>query len=247
VVDLRILRHRGLSVSLVVLSISFGAYFAGFVIVPQWQQAWLGFTATQAGYSSSFSAIAGLLTAPLVVMLMPRLDPRLLVSGGIVWLAVMGLLRTFWATDSDFWTLSIPQFVQGLGMTFLMLPIINLTLSTVDEHEVASAAGLQSFMRTIATAFATSVSLTYWGDTQRAARNDIAGVLQPDAEGGAIAGLGFSPEGARQMLSNMVEVEATTLSVLHVFWTTSAILLIAAALIWLAPRPKRSGGVSMGH
>ena len=49
------------------------------------------------------------------------------------------------------------------------------------------------------------------------------------------------------MLSNMVEVEATTLSVLHVFWTTSAILLIAAALIWLAPRPKRSGGVSMGH
>lgn len=247
VVDLRVLRHRGLSVALAVLAISFGAYFASFVIVPQWQQAWLGFTAIQAGYSSSFTAIAGLLTAPIVVILMPRFDPRLLVSAGIVWLALIGLTRTFWTTDSDFWTLSAPQFLQGLGMTLFMLPIINLTLNTVDEHEVASAAGLQSFMRTIATAFATSVSLTYWGDTQRAARNDIAGVLQPDAEGGAIAGLGFSPEAALQMLGNMAELEATTLAVLHVFWTTSAILLIAAALIWLSPRPKRSGGMPIGH
>jgi DHA2 family multidrug resistance protein len=49
------------------------------------------------------------------------------------------------------------------------------------------------------------------------------------------------------MLSNMVEVEATTLSVIHVFWTTSTILLVAAALIWLAPRPKRQGGMSIGH
>lgn len=246
VVDLRVLRHRGLSVSLVVLAISFGAYFAGFVIVPQWQQAWLGYTATQAGFSSSFTAIAGLLTAPIVVMLMPRIDPRLLVSAGIVWLAVMALTRTFWTTDSDFWTLTAPQFVQGLGMTFFMLPIINLTLNTVEEHEVASAAGLQSFMRTIATAFATSVSLTYWGDTQRAARNDIVGALDP-AVGDPIAGLGFSTEAALRMLNNMVEAEATTLSVLHTFWTTSAILLIAAALIWLSPRPKRSGGMSLGH
>lgn len=64
IVDLRVLRHRGLSVSLLALGISFGAYFAGFVIVPQWQQAWLGYTATQAGMSSSFTAIAALLTAP---------------------------------------------------------------------------------------------------------------------------------------------------------------------------------------
>jgi DHA2 family multidrug resistance protein len=117
----------------------------------------------------------------------------------------------------------------------------------VEEHEVASAAGLQSFMRTIATAFATSITLTYWGDTQRAARNDIVAALEPTAADSLIAGLGFSPEAALQILNNIVEVEATTLSVIHVFWTTSAILLIAAALIWLSPRPKRRGGMPMGH
>jgi DHA2 family multidrug resistance protein len=117
----------------------------------------------------------------------------------------------------------------------------------VEEHEVASAAGLQSFVRTIATAFATSVSLTYWGDTQRAARNDVVGALQPEAVQTQLSGMGFSPEQVRQVLSNMVEMEATTLAVIHVFWATSAMLLIAAALIWLAPRPKKSGGMTMGH
>ncbi len=247
IVDLRVLRHRGLSISLLALFISFSAYFAGFIIVPQWQQTSLGYTATQAGLSSSFTAIAALLTAPIVAILAPRFDPRLLASGGIVWLAVLALTRTFWTTDSDFWTLTMPQFVQGLGMTFFMIPLLGLTLNAVDEHEVASAAGLQSFVRTIATAFATSLALTYWGDTQRAARNDIVGELQPEALQTQLSGIGFSPEQARLMLNSMVELEATTLAIIHVFWATSAMLLIAAALIWLAPRPKTSGGMAISH
>lgn len=247
IVDLRVLRHRGLSISLLALFISFSAYFAVFIIVPQWQQTSLGYTATQAGLSSSFTAIAALMTAPIVAILTPRFDPRLLASGGIVWLAALALTRTFWTTESDFWTLTMPQFVQGLGMTFFMIPLLGLTLNAVDEHEVASAAGLQSFVRTIATAFATSLSLTYWGDSQRAARNDIVGELQPDALQTQLSGVGFAPEQARFMLNNMVELEATTLAIIHVFWATSAMLFIAAALIWLAPRPKKSGGMTMGH
>ena len=247
IVDLRVLRHRGLSISLLALGIAFSAYFAGFVIVPQWQQTWLGYTATQAGLSSSFMAIAALITTPIVAMLASRFDPRLLVSGGTIWLSAIALTRTFWTTDADFWTLTIPQFVQGLGMAFFMIPLIGLTLNTVEEHEVASAAGLQSFVRTIATAFATSVSLTYWGDSQRAARNDVVGQLQPEVLQTQLSGVGFSPDQIRLMLSNMVEMEATTLAVLHVFWATSAMLLVAAGLIWLAPRPKKSSSLSMGH
>jgi DHA2 family multidrug resistance protein len=141
----------------------------------------------------------------------------------------------------------MPQFVQGLGMTFMMIPLISLTLNTVEEHEVAAAAGLQSFVRTIATAFATSVSLSYWGDSQRAARNDIVSVLRPEDAQNQLNGMGFAPDQIRQMLSNMVEMEATTLAVVHVFWATSALLLVAAALVWLSPRPKRASTMMVGH
>ncbi|GGN59440.1 MULTISPECIES: DHA2 family efflux MFS transporter permease subunit [Novosphingobium] len=247
IVDLRVLRHRGFSVSLTVLSLAFAGYFAGFVVVPQWQQAWLGFPATAAGLSSSFSAMGGLITAPVVAFLMSRLDLRVLVSCGVTWIAAMTLVRTTWTTDSDFWTLSIPQFVQGLGTPFMMLPLMTLTLNTVEENEVASAAGLQSFMRTIATAVATSITLSYWGDTQRIARSDAVAVLQPEAAQASLSSLGFPSEQIRQVLSNMVELEATTLALIHTFWATTAVLLFAAALIWLAPRPSKSGGITMGH
>ena len=247
IVDLRVLRHRGFSVALIVLSLAFAGYFAGFVIVPQWQQAWLGFPATAAGLSSSFSAMGGLITAPLVAFLMGRFDPRLLVSGGVAWIAAMALVRTGWTSDADFWTLTLPQFVQGLGVTFMMLPLMTLTLNTVDENEVASAAGLQSFTRTIATAVATSVTLSYWGDTQRLARSDAVGAMQPEAVQEQLAVLGFPTDQVRQLLSNMVDMEATTLALIYTFWATSAILLFAAALIWLAPRPAKTGGMPMGH
>ena len=147
----------------------------------------------------------------------------------------------------SFWTLSLPQFVQGLGVPFMMLPLTAMNLNTVDDDEVASAAGLQSFVRTIATAVATSVTLSYWGDTQRLARNDIVGTMQPEAAQANLSGLGFSPDQTLQVLGNMAELEATTLALIHTFWVTSSITLFAAVLIWLAPRPKKSGGMSMGH
>ena len=247
IVDLRVLRHRGFTISLTVLSLAFAAYFAGFVIVPQWQQAWLGYPATVAGMSSSLSSVGGLLTAPLVAWMMGRADPRVLVSGGITWIALMALIRTMWTTDSDFWTLSLPQFIQGLGVTFMMLPLMQLTLNTVDEREVESAAGLQSFVRTLATAAATSVTLSYWGDTQRLARSEAVGTMQTDTVQQQLSVLGFPTEQIRQMLSNMVDLEATTLALIHTFWATTAILLFAAALIWLSPRPAKSGGMPIGH
>ena len=97
------------------------------------------------------------------------------------------------------------SYLKGLGVTFMMLPLMTLTLNTVDENEVASAAGLQSFMRTIATAVATSIPLSYWGDTQRLARSDAVAVLQPEAAQASLAGLGFPPDQVRQVLSDPEE------------------------------------------
>lgn len=247
IVDLRVMRHRGFSVSLTVLAIAFACYFASFVIIPQWQQAWLGFPATVTGVSSSFMALAGLITAPIVAILLNRFDPRTLIFFGLIWVASTALIRVSWTSSSDFWTLSLPQFVQGLGVPFMFLPLTAMTINTVDEDEVASAAGLQSFVRTIATAIATSVTLSHWGDTQRLARTEVVATMQTEGAQANLTAIGFSIEQGRLMISNMVELEAATLALIDTFWITAAIMLLAAALIWLAPRPKKVGGLSMGH
>ncbi len=50
VVDLRVFRHRGFTVSVMALAFAFGTFFTSAVIIPQWLQSSLGYTATWAGY-----------------------------------------------------------------------------------------------------------------------------------------------------------------------------------------------------
>ncbi len=54
---------------------------------------------------------------------------------------------------------------------------------------------------------------------------------------------GLTLEQARAAVTRMVEVQASTLGVLHLFLAAGVVFVIAAIAVWCAPRPKQ---VSMG-
>jgi DHA2 family multidrug resistance protein len=141
----------------------------------------------------------------------------------------------------------MPQVVQGFAMAFFMIPLTGITLSAVPPEEVASAAGLQNFLRTMAIAISTSLVLTIWGDSQRVARSEIASKLQPDDVQRSLASAGFGIEQSRQMISNMVEQEAVTLAIDHIFLIAAFVLFFAAAVVWLSPRAKDAVDTSAAH
>src|SRR6185369_1682956 len=93
IVDLRVFRHRGFTVSVLALMFTYGAFFASLVVIPQWLQSSLGYTATWAGYATAFNGVAAVFMAPVAAILSQRVDPRILVSGGILWLAATSLTR----------------------------------------------------------------------------------------------------------------------------------------------------------
>lgn len=248
IVDLRIFRNRSFSVGVATLALSFGAYFAGIVVIPQWLQTSMGYSATMAGLTTAFTAMAAITTSQIAARMLSRADPRWMVSLAISWLGLMTLVRAGWTSDADFWTLSMPQLLQGFGMSFFIIPLTTVSLSTVKPEQIASAAGLQSFLRTLALAIATSLALTIWGNAQRTSHNALADTLQPDATMTTLAGQGIPMEQSRQIIANMVDQEATTLAVNHTFLISAAVLFLAAALIWLSPRPKRAATpIAGGH
>lgn len=247
VVDLRIFRHVGFSSGLFTMSLCFGSYFASIVVIPQWLQMSMGYTATWAGIITALTAFAALFTAPIAGMLISRVDVRLMISGAVAWIGIMSLWRAHWTSGVDFYTMAIPQFVQGFALPFFFIPLTTLTLGSVRPEETASAAGLQNFVRTMATAIATSLVLTSWGDSQRVSRNDMANVLQPDQTQSALSSLGFSAEQARQTISNIVEQEAIVMAVDHVFFLSAIILFAAAVIVWIAPKPRANVDTSSAH
>jgi DHA2 family multidrug resistance protein len=247
VVDLRVFRHVGFSSGLFTLSLCFGAYFASIVVIPQWLQTSMGYTATLAGIVTAMTAMAALFTAPIAARLMTRVDPRLLISLAVAWLGIMSFMRGHWTSGIDFQTMLIPQFVQGFALPFFFIPLTTLTLGSVLPSETASAAGLQNFVRTMATAIATSLVLTSWGDAQRVSRNELAASLQPDDTQSLLSGIGLGAEQVRQTISNLVEKEAIVVAVDHVFFISGIVLFVAAIVVWIAPRPTGPVDTSAAH
>ena len=249
IVDLRVFRHRGFSVSVTALVFAYGTFFASLVVIPQWLQGAMGYTATWAGYATAFNGVAAVMMAPVVAKLGQKLDPRLLISFGVLWLGATSLVRVFWWTSgSDFWTLALPQLIQGAGMPFFFIPLNSLALGAVEEEETASAAGVLNFLRTMAGAVAVAISTTLWYDSASYKRSELSGLLNgAQSTMDKLVTQGFSNEQARQMISQMVDKESVALATGQTFVMAAAIFAIAAMIIWAAPKPTRAVDTSAVH
>jgi DHA2 family multidrug resistance protein len=176
-----------------------------------------------------------------------KIDPRALVCFGILWLGGTTFLRTHWTSGADFWSLAFPQMVQGLGMPFFIVPLTTIALGAVEPHETASAAGVMSFLRTMAGAIGTSVATTMFADGQVVSRSEIVASLRSDGPSAVLQSSGLSLDQARGVISRTVDQESAVLAINHMFLLSAIIFVAAAMVIWLAPRPKRAVGPGAAH
>lgn len=239
VVDLSVFAQRGYTAAVAAQSIAYAGFFSAIVVVPLFLQTNLGYTATYAGYATAFVGVLAVLMSPVAAAMMARFDVRLLVTFGVVWLGIISLLRTGWVSQMGFFTIAMPQFLQGLGMPFFFIGTTSLALGSVRPDQTASAAGLQNFMRTLAGAFATSLATTLWEREAKMAHADLAGIVHPLPQSA-----GFSPEQGRMVLERIVQTESVTLATNAIFWGCTGLFAVAALLVWVAPRPQ--GPVDLG-
>ena len=167
---------------------------------------------------------------------------------GLMWLGVVSFLRARWSADLGFWSYAGPQVLQGLGTPFFMIGLMVLALGAVPAREVASAAGLMAFMRTLATALATSVCTTQWETGTQTARAELVGVINGgQAFIDRLVMAGFSPQQARASLAQLVEQQAASISSSGLFVVIGLLCLGAAQLVWFIPKPKGNMAPPMAH
>ena len=248
-VNLKVFRYRGFTISVIALVFAYGTFFASLVVIPQWLQSSLGYTATWAGYATAFNGVAAVMMAPVVAKLSEKVDPRMLVSFGVLWLGGTSLIRVFWWTSgADFWTLALPQLIQGAGMPFFFIPLTTLALGAVEEDEVASAAGVMNFLRTMSGAVGTAVAMTIWYDGAQEARAELSGVLNGAQQTmQSLQAHGYTLEQSRQVVSQMVDGQASALATGSIFVTAALVFAAAASIVWLAPRPKHAVAAGQAH
>jgi DHA2 family multidrug resistance protein len=238
IVDLRVFRHRGFAVSAGAMSLTFGAFFAAIVLMPLWLQINLGYTSTLAGYVLAFQAVFGVIVAPIAAVLMTRMDSRLIMSAGLLILAFAIFYRAGYALNISFEKMILPQLAMGLGIPLFFVPLMTISMTSVDPSETAAASGLINFLRTIAGAIATAATISAWSTDAIISRSNLVGRLHLSHDLMArLQDKGMGATQALHALDGLVQSQSIMLATNHIFLLLGAVVAVTAAGVWLMPRP----------
>jgi DHA2 family multidrug resistance protein len=116
----------------------------------------------------------------------------------------------------------------------------------VEEHETASASGLQNFLRTLAGAVATSIVTTAWEDKTSIIHAELVGLVdRTGATAGVLGNSGMPPDAVGNMLDRLLTGQSVMLATNHIVGVVAVVFAVSACLIWFAPKPSRA--VDMTH
>jgi DHA2 family multidrug resistance protein len=248
VVDLRLFARRNFWTATLSVSLSYGAYFGSIVLLPLWLQQYLGYTATQAGWALAPVGVLALVLTPLVGRASGKIDPRLFATVSLVIFALVAAMRGGFTSQIDLETLIIPTLIQGAAVSCFFIPLISLALSGLPQDQIASASGLNNFMRITAGAFATSIATTLWESraslhhAQLAEHVTRTNPAVTDALG-KLGAAGLSPEQSFGFLNQLVNQQAFTMAAVDLFNASAVLLVLLIPLVWLT-RPAKSGAGS---
>jgi DHA2 family multidrug resistance protein len=122
----------------------FGTVF----IFPLFVQISLGWTATQTGVFMIPGAIFTAFSMPMVgKMLGAGVNPKRIIIIGILMTFSFLMMLSFSSPDATEWDYYFPFVLRGIGMAFMMSPILSLAVSGLQGKDMAQAVGLSNMIR----------------------------------------------------------------------------------------------------
>ena len=115
VLDLSVFASRNWLVSTLTLCLMFGLFFGNIVLTPIWLQSQMGYTAYWSGLATAPLGVFAVVTAPIVGRLLPKIDPRLIVTYGMSVLALSFFMRAQFTTQVDYVTIALSMLILGAG------------------------------------------------------------------------------------------------------------------------------------
>jgi DHA2 family multidrug resistance protein len=259
IVDVRLFKNFNFASTNVMFFVVGVVLFSSTVLLPQFLQNLLGYTAESAGMVLSAAAILLLFVLPLVGRLLARIQARYLLAFGWITLALgmyisckrLDLLISFRAA---MWI----RIVGYLPVGFLFVPLTAAGYVGLPKEKSNAAAGLMNFMRNMGQSVGTSAVTTLIARRSQYHQSVLAEYTRSPRFDAAVAGLadrlthvGLSAHSAhRQALARMYNLlvgQAQAISYVEVYWLLGMVSVLMFFLSFLLAKnePGAGGQVSM--
>ncbi len=256
IVDVRLLKNRNFGTA-VFFSFALGiVLFGSTVLIPEFLQSSLGYTAERAGEALSPAGLVMMAMMPIAGRLTgTKIDPRLLVCFGFLGTAFSLHRFTAISLQMDFSTIMTLRMVQVLFMPLIFVPISTLNYIGVPREKNNQVSGMSSFARNLGGSIGTSLLGTFLtrqnqahqvalaAHTTRANVNFeqmLSGLKAMFISQGYDAATATTK--ALAMAYRTVQLQANTLSFENSFYVMSLIVLCLAPLPFVMRRPAVRGG-----
>jgi DHA2 family multidrug resistance protein len=161
VIDVRLFRSRNFLSAALMMFILGVLLFSSVVMMPQFLQTELGYTAERAGLVLSGGAIVMLITMPTVGRLTSKVQARYLIAFGWSCLAfAMYYTTTQLNLLVSFTSMTWLSVIQRVGLAFLFVPVSLIAYVGLPADANNSVAGILNFMRNIGASVGTSLVTT---------------------------------------------------------------------------------------
>jgi DHA2 family multidrug resistance protein len=251
IMDLRLLSKRNFATA-VTFSFILGMVLNGStILLPQFLQNDLGYTAQQAGMALSPGGIALAFMMPIAGILATKFDPRAIIAIGFA-VTSFGLFHvTNIYLGVSFNTMVAYRVIQVIGIPLIFIPISTLNYVGIPREKFNQVSGISNFMRNVGGAIGVSMLnnfITRQGQIHRTALTTHTNHANPFFERQLNAmtqnfiamGAGASEASHRALaqLSAQIDLQSNVLGFVNSFWLLGLLVMFLIPLPFLMRRPS---------
>ncbi|WP_263410859.1 DHA2 family efflux MFS transporter permease subunit [Terriglobus tenax] len=263
IVDLKLLKNRNFGTAVFLQLVLGMVLFGSTVLIPQYLQTLLGYTAERAGKVLSPAGFVMMFGMAAAGRSLGKIDPRLTVVLGYLATALGIWNLTRLDLTASYGTITLWRMLQVIGLPFIFIPISTLNYVGVPPSKMNQISSLSNFARNLGGSAGTALLTTFLARTAQThqsalAANTVPGSPAYDNYIGSIANIlrsqGMSAAQASQLAVGRAYQEmlrqAQMLSYKNAFALLAFVILLLSPLPLLMRLPKKSEKPSpeaMGH
>jgi EmrB/QacA subfamily drug resistance transporter len=159
-VEFGVLKRRSYASGVAFVMVFFGAIVGFSLSIGLFLQLGLGYSPMRASLSMSPWAVGAFLGSGFGATMMGRLGRRILHLGlAIMVLGLVGVITVFTVAGSstDTWTLVAPLSAYGIGMGMIFVPLFDIIMGEVRDHEIGSASSLLESLQQLGSSLGVAV------------------------------------------------------------------------------------------
>ncbi|WP_035347490.1 DHA2 family efflux MFS transporter permease subunit [Edaphobacter aggregans] len=264
IVNLTLFKRANFSIGFILMFVLGFSLYGTTVLIPQFVQTLLGYTAQLAGMVLSPAGLMMMAMMPVVGFLSSKVDPRKLMGYGFFMLTTSLIVMHTMDLQISYGRLVFLRVFQASGLAFLFIPINMIAYIGVKRSESNDVSGLTNLARNIGGSCGTAFVATML--TRRTAAHETNMVrnlttgnfafvdqvkhlkeMFGGGHGGGNPFIGTGSHTAQAYIYNQMHRQASMLAYLDIIQYLAIFCACMLPLIFFIPKPPKNASSSAGH